>query len=251
MNFSAVYMGKGTGEIHIYGSIGESFLGGGITSKIVIDGLSKIGRVSEIDVRINSEGGDIFEGVAIYQALLRNAAKITVHIDSLAASAASVIAMAGKEILIAENAFTMIHNPWSVAMGDEAAMRKRADLLASIKSTIVDTYAARTGQQAGDISEWMDAETWMDATTSLERGFATGITENLRVAARLPHPEMFSNVPRAVLASSRGRVSGVRSAATPMRTIDRVKADRARAERIAKNREHIRALNQRMHERGF
>ena len=130
---------------------------------------------AEITVRINSPGGDVFDGFAIYNLLAQHPAKINVKVDGWAASAASVIAMAGDTIEMAANALMMIHNPWTMAIGDSVSMRKSADLLDQIKGSILTTYQAKTSMDEADIAALMDAETWFDAKGAVEAGLATAI----------------------------------------------------------------------------
>lgn len=147
--------------------------------------LSDIGKLDgqHIHLRINSPGGSVIEGTAIYNALRRHTGGLTVHIDALAASMASVIAMSGAPVYIADNALLMIHNPWTVSMGDSDQLRKEADLLDKLKSTLVNAYVRKTGMDQAQVSEMMDAETWLDATEAVALGFADGIEEGVAAAA--------------------------------------------------------------------
>lgn len=129
----------------------------------------------ELRVRLFSPGGYIDEGIQIYNALRRHNSRIVVEIDSLAASIASVIAMAGDEIRMSENAFMMIHDPWGGAVGDAADMRKVADTLDQFKEAIVLTYAKRTGMERAKIEDMMAEETWMIAADAVELGFADSV----------------------------------------------------------------------------
>lgn len=162
-------------EILIYEDIGEGWYGG-ITAKQFTADLKALGDVSTINVRVNSPGGDVFDGVAIYNQLLQHKATVNVFIDGLAASIASVIAMAGNTITIAENAMVMVHNPWSFAMGEAKDFRKMADTLDQIRGAILTTYTNKTGLSEADVIALLDAETWMDAKTAKEKGFATAIS---------------------------------------------------------------------------
>lgn len=126
---------------------------------------------STINVRINSPGGDVFDAVAIKTALAQHKAKVVVHIDGLAASAASVIMLAGDEIRIVEGAFVMIHNAWSWAIGNAADMRKTADLLEKVDSQIATQYAKKTGAKLEQVQTWMAQETWFTADEAVENGF--------------------------------------------------------------------------------
>ena len=161
-------------EILIYSDIGpEEF--GAVSAKYVKAQLDTMQDAAEITVRINSPGGDVFDGIAIYNLLAQHPAKISVKVDGCAASAASVIAMAGDTIEVAANALMMIHNPWTMAIGDSVNMRKTADLLDQIKDSIVTTYKSKVSMDDADISALMDAETWFDAQGAIDAGLATAI----------------------------------------------------------------------------
>lgn len=185
-------------EIFIYGPIGSSFFEESVSAKQFARDLRGLKDVTAIDLRMNSEGGDVFEGQAIYTLLQDHQAEITVHIDGVAASAASFIAMAGDRIKIAESAFVMIHNAWAVALGDGDEFRRMADLLDNVNGVIRDKYAARTGQNPETVAEMMAAETWMNGPEAVERGFADEVVENLQVAATIRDPSRFRNLPAAL-----------------------------------------------------
>jgi ATP-dependent protease ClpP protease subunit len=125
-----------------------------------------------INLRINSPGGDVFDGVAIAQALRQHPAKVHTQVDGLAASIASVIALAGDTVTMAKGAFFMIHQPWSIALGNAKDMRDTADLLDKISGSLVATYQDATGLEAETLREWMDAETWMTDQEAVANGFA-------------------------------------------------------------------------------
>lgn len=170
-------------EILLYGSIGASWWGESITAVDFKKELKNLGEIDEISLRINSEGGSVFDAAAIYNSLVEHPARVVAHVDGMALSAASVVLMSGDERHMAENAFVMIHDPWSMIAGDARAMRKEADLLDQIKSTIVKMYVDRTGISAKEAEELMSDETWMTADEAKEKGFVDSITENLKVAA--------------------------------------------------------------------
>jgi ATP-dependent Clp endopeptidase proteolytic subunit ClpP len=172
-------------EILIYDEIGyDPWFDAGIAAEDIVRDLQAI-KAPRIDVRINSVGGSVFEGNAIYNALARHPAHVDVYIDGIAASIASVIAMAGDRIHIAANAHVMIHNPHGVVWGEAADMRKMADTLDKIRGSLVGTYARRTGQPAEKIEAWMDAETWFNAEEAVEFGFADEIVEGGEIDARI------------------------------------------------------------------
>jgi len=173
---------KNAAEIFIYEDIGEGWFGG-MSAKAFSDELKKLGNVDIIDVRINSYGGDVFDGLAIYSQLQTHKAKITTYIDGIAASIASVIAMAGEQIHIAQAGFVMIHDPWGVARGNAKELRQFAEQLDAISGSIADVYVARTARSQGEIREWMAAETWFNSADAVKNGFATKVVENLQAAA--------------------------------------------------------------------
>jgi ATP-dependent Clp endopeptidase proteolytic subunit ClpP len=168
----------GSVEISIYDEIGF----GGVTAK---DFLAEVKRYKgqHIHLRINSVGGSVIEGAAIYNSLRRHKGGLTVHVDGLAASMASVIAMAGEEVYIADNAMLMVHNPWSMTMGDADDLRKEADVLDKLKATLVNAYVRKTGMETEDIAAMMDEETWLNATQSVAMGFADEIEDGIEAAA--------------------------------------------------------------------
>jgi ATP-dependent Clp protease protease subunit len=185
-----------TTEINLYDEIGGWF---GVTAKQFRQQLDGV-KSSKIILNINSPGGDVFDGIAIYNDLLAHKAYVVVRVTGLAASAASLIAMAGDEVQIADNAFFMIHNAWSVAVGDAQVMKKRAGLLSKIDAELGDTYAARTGGDADDIREQMNEETWLNADEAVEQGFADQIISADEKADAKASFDLapFKNVPKAL-----------------------------------------------------
>lgn len=174
----------GTATIHLYDEVGAF----GAGSKEFLADLARLDG-QHIHLRINSPGGSVVEGTAIYNALRRHKGGVTVHIDALAASMASVIAMSGSPVFIADNALLMIHNPWTVSAGDSEQLRKEADLLDKLKSTLVNAYTRKTGMDQAQIAEMMDNETWLDAVEAVALGFADAIEEGVAAAATAT-PEM-------------------------------------------------------------
>lgn len=171
-------------EVYLYGDVGDSWFGG-VTAKQFADDLKAAGKVDTIQLHINSPGGDVFDGLAIYRLLVDHKAKVVVHIDGLAASIASVIAMAGSEIHMSESGFLMIHQAWAIAMGSADDMRTMADILEKTSASLRDVYVARTGKTIEQMDAWMDAETWFSAQDALANGFVTDIADNMRLAARI------------------------------------------------------------------
>lgn len=182
------------GEIIIYEDIGESFFGG-IGPKSFAEEIKALGNVDAVDIYINSPGGSVFDGIAIYNQIKRLPMRKDVHIDGIAASIASLIAMAGDTITIASNGTMMIHDPWGFAVGTASDMRKSAEALDMLRGTLLDTYATRTGGDRDKISQWMAAETWMNADDALARGFATAKTGEQQINASFPMLDRFRNTP--------------------------------------------------------
>jgi ATP-dependent Clp endopeptidase proteolytic subunit ClpP len=169
-------------EILIYGIVGDSCdgLDARTLRPLITEG------EDDLDVRINSPGGYVMEGLAIYNTIAGERAKgrkVAVHIDGLAASMASVIAMAGETIVMADNAMMMIHNPWDCACGDAVELRRAADKLDRIRDQLVGIYSGQTSLDADELIPMLDAETWMTADEALEKGFVTEIAPALQIAA--------------------------------------------------------------------
>jgi ATP-dependent protease ClpP protease subunit len=178
-------------EILIYDVIDPWY---GISAKQFHDQLKALGKVSTIDVRINSPGGSITEGIALHSILKRQSAKVIVHVDGIAASIASVVAMAASEIVMAAGSYMMIHNPLGVVVGEADEMREYAELLDKMKAQVVNIYAARTKQSAEAVAAFMDAETWFTPDEAIAAGFADRTSPQLAIAASLD-PTRFSHLP--------------------------------------------------------
>ncbi|MGI4880452.1 MAG: ClpP-like prohead protease/major capsid protein fusion protein [Janthinobacterium lividum] len=171
-------------EIMMYGIVGDEW--DGLDAQTLVP-LITAGS-DQLDIRINSPGGYIVEGLAIYSALSREAAKgrqVTTHIDGLAASMASVIAMAGSQILMADNALMMIHNPWDIAMGDAAELRAAADKLDLMRDQLVSIYGKQTGIAPADIIAMLNAETWLTSQAALDQKFITSIVGAVEATAKV------------------------------------------------------------------
>lgn len=185
-------------ELYIYDAIGADYFGDGITAKSVSDALKEFTPGADLDIYINSPGGSVFDGVAIYNQLARWSGKKTVHIDGIAASIASVIAMVGDEIKIAENGLLMIHSAWGITVGNAVEMRKYAESLEKVDGTILTTYVSRTKGVEADIKAWMEAETWMNAEEAVVRGFATAKTGEKAIKAEFPILAKFKKTPESL-----------------------------------------------------
>jgi len=164
--------------ISIYDVIGTDFwTGGGFTAKRAAAALRSIGA-KDVTVRINSPGGDMFEGLAIYNILREHPAKVTVEVAGIAASAASVIAMAADEIRMGLGTFIMVHNAWGAVVGNRHDFRAAADIFDGFDGAMADIYEARTGLKRADIVALMDAETYMGAKDAVAKGFADTVAES-------------------------------------------------------------------------
>ncbi|HCN72091.1 MAG TPA: peptidase [Pusillimonas sp.] len=170
----------GAETITIYDRIGEDMWGEGVTAKRISGALRAIGD-RDITVSINSPGGDFFEGVAIYNLLRAHPYKVTVQVMGLAASAASVIAMAGDEILMGEGSFMMIHNAWAMAIGNRHDMQAAAERLTPFDAAMADVYAARSGMSSEQAAALMDKETWLNASKAVSDGLATGLLDESQI----------------------------------------------------------------------
>lgn len=166
-----------TASLYIYQVIGTDWwTGEGVTAQAVADLLDGLKGVKTLNIFINSEGGDVFEAKAIYTNLKRFAGEKVVHIDGLAASAATFIAMAGDKIITAPEASWMIHEAWGGAMGEAADLRAYADLLDMQNADLASIYAKRTGGTVDDMRALMAATTWMTAADAKARGFTDEIS---------------------------------------------------------------------------
>lgn len=167
-----------TSTINIYDVVGEDyFTGSGMTGKVVSSILRK-NKGKDITVNINSPGGLIFEGLTIYNLLKEHDGQINVNIVGVAASIASIIAMAGDNIKIAESAFLMIHNGWNCVCGNRNEMREMADTLEQFDKSMVAIYAKQSGLDAKKLAKMMDSETWISGPDAIEMGLATATLDS-------------------------------------------------------------------------
>ncbi len=170
-------------EVWIYEEIGEDFwTGDGITAKKFQKELAEI-KASQIDLHINSPGGLVFDGITIYNLLKQHPANVTTYIDGLAASIASVIALAGDKVIMAENALFMVHKASGMVMGNSDDMRDFADKLDKVNASIATTYVSKTKKDEKEIDGLMAAETWLTAEEALEAGFVDEVSGEIDMAA--------------------------------------------------------------------
>ncbi|MFT0892728.1 head maturation protease, ClpP-related [Pseudochelatococcus sp. G4_1912] len=185
------------GALHLYGVVGENYWGEGFTALQVIEALADHGRDNDITVRVNSGGGIASEGIAIFNALTAHKGRVRVEVDAIAASAASIIAMAGDDIVMRAGALMMIHDPASFSAGTAEDHEKQRDLLDKIGTQMAAIYADRSGQQASDVRAAMKQELWLNPSEAVEQGYATEAEEeqalawaafDYRVYAQAPAP---------------------------------------------------------------
>lgn len=195
--YSAAARGN-TGEISIYSDIG----GFGITAADFAKSLAALGNVKTLNVRINSDGGDISHGTAIFNMLARHKAKKIITVDGIAASMASVILMAGDERIMPRNAMIMIHNPFGGIQGGADQIVAFGEALKVMRSNMIDAYTDATGQSEAEISEMMDRETWLAADEALKLNFATKVVAPQEMAASIDLSHKgFRNTPASLLGS--------------------------------------------------
>lgn len=167
---------KGTADIWIYSEIG----GFDVNAKSFIDELKEV-KGKDLNVHINSLGGSVFDGLAIYNALKSHKGKVTTIVEGIAASIASVIAMAGDTIEMSKNSLFMIHNPFTMAGGDADELRKTANVLDKIRDEIASIYSSKTSEDHNTLIGLMSAETWFNAEETLEIGFANAIGDSVEI----------------------------------------------------------------------
>lgn len=183
-------------ELWIYDVIGSGFFEAGVTDKSVRDELAKFKNTEPLLVRINSPGGDVMQAVAIKTMLDQWKGGVSIQIDGLAASAASYIATAGAKCTMADGAMYMIHNPWTIAVGDSRDMRKQADVLDKIGGKLVDAYSRRAGKDSKAIQKMLDEETWLTSDEAVEQGFADEVIKETAAAYAIPVAMGFKHPPQ-------------------------------------------------------
>ncbi|MEJ9151078.1 Clp protease ClpP [Bacillus smithii] len=196
--------GSNAADIFIYGDIVSYRWDESDTSASSFkEDLDNLGDVSTINLYINSPGGSVFEGIAIHNMLKRHKAKVNVYVDALAASIASVIAMAGDTIYMPKNSMLMIHNPWTFTYGNAAELRKMADDLDRIGNSSKQTYLQKAGDKLTEekLQEMLDAETWLSADEAFEYGLCDVVQEANQMAASINFDllQKYKNVPKNLL----------------------------------------------------
>nr|WP_198509572.1 ClpP-like prohead protease/major capsid protein fusion protein [Yersinia kristensenii] len=188
--------GEKSADIYIYEEIGYW----GVTARQFASSLKALGDIDHINLRIHSPGGDVFEGIAIYNLLNSHPASKTVYIDGLAASMASVIAMVGNPVIMPENAMMMIHKPWGITGGDANDMRDYADLLDKVEGVLIPSYAQKTGKTPEELAVMLGEETWLTAQECVEHGFADQLLPSMQAMARINSKriEEFDSMPASL-----------------------------------------------------
>jgi ATP-dependent Clp endopeptidase proteolytic subunit ClpP len=166
-------------DVYIFDEIGM----GGVNAQGFIEEIKSF-KDSPMNLHINCVGGDVFDGMAIYNIIKKRTATTTVYIEGIAASMGSVIALAANKVVMAENSLFMIHNAWGGAMGEAKEMKKTAALLDKISGEIADIYVKKTKLPYDKVKEMMDEETWLNAAEALELGFIDSISDAIKVAAK-------------------------------------------------------------------
>lgn len=189
-------LAEGALQVSIHDEIGLW----GVNAADFIAEINSHTNIAEIEVGIHSPGGSLFDGVAMFNALKNHSAKVVTRVDGIAASAASVVFLAGDERVMPEDTFLMIHNPWSGVMGDSTEMRKAADTLDQFQQMLVELYARETGIDEDAVAEMMKAETWLDASSAMDLDFATHLVQSMKVAAlSKDFAKHFSEPPKALV----------------------------------------------------
>ena len=171
--------------LELYGTIAsESWFDDDVTPQMFKDEL--FAEEGDVVIFLNSPGGDCIAASQIYTMLMEYTGNVTIKIDGIAASAASVIAMAGTSVLMAPTSLMMIHNPMTAAFGSKDEMEKAIEMLEEVKESIINAYELRTGLSRARISHLMDSETWMNAKRAIELGFADGMLTDEKVMAEMP-----------------------------------------------------------------
>lgn len=238
------------GELLLSGAVGEGFFEDGFSYLDVVEALAAVGRNNDVTVRINSGGGIASEGVAIFNALESHKGKVTVIVESIAASAASVIAMAGDEVIMRSGSSMMVHDPATFTAGNSQDHAKSVEMLETIAASMADIYAEKTGRSAKDIREEMKSETWMTAKEAVAKGYADKVDK-----ARSKEPtafdyRLYQHAPERMVALAQSRgwkhpgVKAEQSAANPgqhqetsMTEAEKAAAEKAAAEKIAADKE--------------
>lgn len=182
-------------EIFLYDAIGDWY---GIGAETVAKALRELDG-KDVALRINSPGGDVFEGRAMATAIAQHKGKVTAYIDGLAASAATYVALAANEVVMAQGSFFMIHNAWTLAMGNADELAETSALLRKVDASIVDDYRRKTGADDAQLRDWMKAETWFTADEAKQHGFVDRLADSPAKASSQWNLAAYNNAPAALL----------------------------------------------------
>ncbi len=210
--------------LFLNGTIAEnSWFNDDVTPKLFREEL--MAGSGDITVWLNSPGGDCVAAAQIYNMLMDYKGSVTVKIDGIAASAASVIAMAGTKVLMSPVSTMFIHNPMTVALGNSDEMQKAIEMLHEVKESIINAYEIKTGLSRAKLSRLMDAETWMDANKAVELGFADGILQREEQSSNVPAPTASMMYSRANVVNSLMEKIAAKCAIEPKsgRSVDELK----------------------------
>lgn len=193
------------GALHLYGVVGENYWGEGFTALQVVEALADHGRDNDITVRVNSGGGIASEGIAIFNALTAHKGRVRVEVDAIAASAASIIAMAGDDIVMRAGALMMIHDPASFGAGTADDHEKQRDLLDKIGTQMAAIYADRSGQSDSNVRAAMKQELWLNPSEAVELGYATEAEEERALAWAAFDYRIYAQAPAPLMALAKSR----------------------------------------------
>lgn len=203
--FFNVNVSNGTLCLDMFDYIGADWNGDGITESMVSDAL-KGSDSRSVTLNINSPGGDAFCGVAIHNVLKQSGKKIIVNVVGLAASAASIIAVAGDSVTMHNGSVMMIHPAQSISMGSASDFRKLADTLDTVTASIADIYVAKTGLAKDKVLDMMNAETWMDSDEAVKLGFATAVSKDKQAVKNSFDLTTFRNAPSTLKVEAEAEV---------------------------------------------
>jgi ATP-dependent Clp protease protease subunit len=190
------------GELHLYGSVGMELFGDGFSAKDVVSALAQHGRNKDIVVRLNSGGGFASDGVAIYNALDSHRGHKTIYVDGIAASAASVIAMAGDEVVMRKGSIMMIHDPAGFTMGSVRDHEKSIEALNAIADSVAEIYAEKSGRSVEDCRADMVEEIWLKPDRAVELGYATSTVDEAALEPTAFAYGLYKHAPEAVMSSA-------------------------------------------------
>lgn len=196
------------GEIVLHGTVGGDFWGEGFTPRDVLNALVELGRNEDVTVRINSGGGIAIDGVAIYNALASHAGHVTVYVEGIAASAASIIAMGGDTIIMRTGTLMMIHDPSSITWGTAQDHEKSVEILDKLGSQLASIYAERTGESVEAMREAMKVETWLTADEAIDQGFADKVESEAAAEATAFDYRLYERAPESLVAMATAKSWG-------------------------------------------